>query len=289
MSAVGGAGPCAGFGRHRKWRRDPDCRRLRGAFWSSTERRWASRLPTAPSIAPATYVSGLNPQQTFLELIDENLLPQSWREKARQFKYNLIAPLFALRESARPAALQGRGEQSADLEKAFMVILGSRGYRAVSRNRASSRSGHDPAYRDVGHHSHSFRSPLRRRPGKSHGIHVGKTSVSAAGRPLNWDTKKRSHGQAMLDLWAEYAPNLKDSVLDWFTRSALDTERTFPNMRKATYWWAHSQMARLVTIGPFRRGPLPRTYSKTCTCAAPVATPAEISPDWLDTTAPRCF
>ena len=35
----------------------------------------------------------------------------------------------------------------------------------------------------------------------------------------------------MLDLWAEYAPNLTDSVLDWFARSPLDTERTFPNMR----------------------------------------------------------
>jgi hypothetical protein len=41
-------------------------------------------------------VSGLNPQQTFLELIDENLLPEEWRQKARQFKYNLIGPLFAL-------------------------------------------------------------------------------------------------------------------------------------------------------------------------------------------------
>ncbi len=40
--------------------------------------------------------SGLNPQQTFLELIDEDLLPQEWREKAQQFQYNLMAPLFAL-------------------------------------------------------------------------------------------------------------------------------------------------------------------------------------------------
>ena len=41
-------------------------------------------------------VSGLNPQQTFLGLIEEEHLPREWREKARQFQYNLIAPLFAL-------------------------------------------------------------------------------------------------------------------------------------------------------------------------------------------------
>ena len=36
----------------------------------------------------------------------------------------------------------------------------------------------------------------------------------------------------MLDVWAQYAPNLNDSVLDLFVRSPLDTERTFPNMRQ---------------------------------------------------------
>src|ERR1051325_5278608 len=41
-------------------------------------------------------VSGLNPQQTFLELIDQDILPVEWRLKADGFKYNLIAPLFAL-------------------------------------------------------------------------------------------------------------------------------------------------------------------------------------------------
>jgi phytoene dehydrogenase-like protein len=52
------------------------------------------------------------------------------------------------------------------------------------------------------------------------------------GDPQNWDTRKHHHGRAMLDLGAQYAPNLKDCVLDWFTRSALDTERAFPNMRE---------------------------------------------------------
>ena len=37
--------------------------------------------------------SGLNPQQTFLELMDEAFVPKEWREKAKDFQYNLIAPL----------------------------------------------------------------------------------------------------------------------------------------------------------------------------------------------------
>lgn len=43
---------------------------------------------------------------------------------------------------------------------------------------------------------------------------------------------KDSHGQTMLQLWSQFAPNLTpETVLDAFTRSPLDTERRLPNMR----------------------------------------------------------
>ena len=40
--------------------------------------------------------SSLNPQQTFLDLMDERDLPADWRARAAGFQYNLLAPLFAL-------------------------------------------------------------------------------------------------------------------------------------------------------------------------------------------------
>ncbi|HEY6555131.1 MAG TPA: NAD(P)/FAD-dependent oxidoreductase, partial [Vicinamibacteria bacterium] len=40
--------------------------------------------------------SGLNPHQTFLDLLEERDLPGTWRQKAAGFRYNLIAPLFGL-------------------------------------------------------------------------------------------------------------------------------------------------------------------------------------------------
>ena len=51
------------------------------------------------------------------------------------------------------------------------------------------------------------------------------------GKAANWDREREAHGQAMLDVWCEYAPNLNDAVIDWFARSPLDVERTFPNMQ----------------------------------------------------------
>ena len=35
----------------------------------------------------------------------------------------------------------------------------------------------------------------------------------------------------MLALWRRHAPNLETAVIDWFVRSPLDVERSFPNMR----------------------------------------------------------
>src|SRR6478672_473080 len=40
--------------------------------------------------------SSLNPHQTFLDLIAERFLPREIREHAQRFRYNLLAPLFAL-------------------------------------------------------------------------------------------------------------------------------------------------------------------------------------------------
>jgi phytoene dehydrogenase-like protein len=52
------------------------------------------------------------------------------------------------------------------------------------------------------------------------------------GNPANWDAVRDDHGRDMLALWTQHAPNLADSVLGSFTRSALDVERCLPNMRE---------------------------------------------------------
>ncbi len=52
------------------------------------------------------------------------------------------------------------------------------------------------------------------------------------GDPRNWDAAKEKHGEEMLRLWSQFAPNLANgAVLDMFTRSPLDTERSLPNMQ----------------------------------------------------------
>jgi phytoene dehydrogenase-like protein len=54
------------------------------------------------------------------------------------------------------------------------------------------------------------------------------------GDARNWDGAgaAEQHARAMLDIWSQYAPNIQDAVIDWFTTTPLDTERNLPNMRE---------------------------------------------------------
>jgi phytoene dehydrogenase-like protein len=52
------------------------------------------------------------------------------------------------------------------------------------------------------------------------------------GDATNWDAAGPQHGQAMLDAWNRYAPNVHAALVDWFVSTPLDTERALPNMHE---------------------------------------------------------
>ena len=74
--------------------------------------------------AGAFIASGLNPQQTFLDLLDADAAPRPRREGAAGFRYNQIAPLFSLNLALREPPRYAAAEQRPELNPAFMVILG---------------------------------------------------------------------------------------------------------------------------------------------------------------------
>jgi phytoene dehydrogenase-like protein len=146
--------------------------------------------------------SGLNPQQTFLELLEPAAVPSAWIERARAFQYNLLAPLFALLD---------HWEQFHEI-----VSHHEQGSIPPTVMWGSCPTVFDPSQAPAGRHTAFLWEKLPYRLG---------------GDPRNWDRERDRHGQAMLRTWSEFAPGIENTVLDWFTRSPLDTERTLPNMR----------------------------------------------------------
>jgi phytoene dehydrogenase-like protein len=175
--------------------------------------------------------SGLNPQQTFLQLMDADSTSEQLRKQASEFEYNLIAPLFSLNLALNEAPKYTAAENNPDLDRAFMVIMGLDRFEQFSEITTAHEAGRIPETVMWGCCPTQF-DPTQAPDGKHTAFMWEKLPYALNGDPKNWDVQKDQHGQKMLDLWRTYAPNLTDDViLDSFTRSALDTERSLPNMK----------------------------------------------------------
>ena len=175
-------------------------------------------------------VSSLNPQQTFLELIDESLLPRDWVEKARAFRYNLLGPLFALNLNLSDRPRYSAAEKRPELNDAFMFILGIEHPDRLLKIVENHEAGTIPPTVMWGTCPTQF-DPSQAPAGRHTAFMWEKLPYRLNGDAKNWDAAKDAHGQDMLRAWARYAPNLNDAVLESFTASPLDVERTLENMR----------------------------------------------------------
>jgi phytoene dehydrogenase-like protein len=175
--------------------------------------------------------SGLNPQQTFLDLIPADVAPSHLREQAASFEYNLLAPLFALNLNLREPPRYTAQDMHPELSQAFMMILGLDDAAQFHDIVAAHERGEIP--RTVMWGACPTQFDASQAPAGGHTAFMWeKLPYSLHGDAGNWDAQKEAHGREMLKLWQSYAPNLHSAVLDSFTRSPLDTERLLPNMRR---------------------------------------------------------
>jgi phytoene dehydrogenase-like protein len=176
--------------------------------------------------------SALNPQQTFLNLLDEVFVPRDIRDRAWKFQYNLLAPLFALHLNLEEAPKYKAAENNPALARAFMVIMGL---------------DHVDQFNDIVRHHEagtvpdtvmwgatpSLFDPTQAPHAKHTAFMWEKLPYRLKGDPKNWDGYGAAHGEQMLALWKKHAPNLESAVIGSFTRTPLDVERELPNMQEA--------------------------------------------------------
>jgi phytoene dehydrogenase-like protein len=174
--------------------------------------------------------SGLNPQQTFLELLREGDVPADWRRRAEAFEYNLLAPLFGLNLVLREPPRYAHARSRPELSRAFMVILGLEDAGQFTDIVRHHEEGRIPPTVMWGACPTLF-DPSQAPPGGHTAFMWEKLPYRLGGDPRSWDGERDRHAAEMLRLWTRYAPNLSEDVAGWFARSPLDTERSFPNMR----------------------------------------------------------
>lgn len=188
-------------------------------------------LSTGERISADFIASGLNPQQTFLELLPAEAVPDSLRQKAAGFQYNLLAPLFALNVALAEAPRYAALEKHPELEGAFMVILGLERFGQFQEIIGAHERGEIPPTVAWGACPTVF-DPSQAPPGKHTAFLWEKVPYALRGDARSWEKEKERHGRDLLDFWTGFAPNLcAGAVLDSFFQSPLDTEEALPNMK----------------------------------------------------------
>ena len=188
-------------------------------------------LETGEVISADWVASGLNPHQTFLDLLGNSDLPREWRTYAEKFQYNLIAPLFSLNLNLHEAPAYCAEEKHPDLQQALMVILGLEHLDQYPQIVKAHENGQLPPPVMWGS-TPTMHDPSQAPAGKHVSFMWEKLPYRLNGNPASWDAARKPHGEAMLRFWEQYAPNLGRAVIDWFTRSPADVERSFPNMKE---------------------------------------------------------
>jgi phytoene dehydrogenase-like protein len=186
-------------------------------------------LQSGERIAASAFVaSGLNPQQTFLELLEADALPRETLERAEHYRYNRLAPLFALNVALHEPPRYGlAGEEGAP---PFLVVLGLDGLSRFREVIDAHERNEMPPLIAWGACPTLF-DPSQAPPGKHTAFLWEKVPYALRGDPRSWEREAEAHGRELLAFWSRRAPNLPGALIDSFTLTPLETERSFPNMR----------------------------------------------------------
>jgi phytoene dehydrogenase-like protein len=203
-------------------------------------------LTTGEQIQASAFVaSGLNPQQTFLELLSPEAISESLRNAAARFQYNLLAPLFGLHLALDEPPRYTAADLHPELDEAFMVLIGLERFEQFHEIVAAHERGGIPSTVAWGACPTLFDSS-QAPPGRHAAFLWEKLPYALRGNPSHWAGEKDAHGARLLKLWRERAPNLARGIIrDQFVLSPADTETTLPNMTRGDLLvgsFAHNQV-----------------------------------------------
>jgi phytoene dehydrogenase-like protein len=177
-------------------------------------------LPNGDEIDAKVVVSSVDPQLTFLRLLEKGALPASFLEQVRRYKLRGSSGKVNLALDALPdfTCLPGPGAHL----RGAISISPSVEYMERAYDEAKHGDYSKRPYLDVV--IPSLTDPSVAPPGK----HVLSCFVQYAPYALRegtWDQKREALGDAVVSTLAEYAPNLKQIILHRQVLTPLDLER----------------------------------------------------------------
>jgi len=196
--------------------------------------------------------STLNPQQTFLQLMDGEKIDSTLKKRAENFKYSQTTPILtvhlALHERPRWAA----AEYDPNVMKAWLMVMGVDSTEDIRRVIEDCYAGRVPTRLQLIGGVPTVFDPTQAPEGKHVAWFWQVAPYSLKEGPQHWDEIIDELCEKEIELIHQYAPNInKDTIVDWFGLSPLDVERHLPNMQHGDWMCGELSADQFLDKRPF--------------------------------------
>ena len=201
------------------------------------------KLSTGEEFYGKAIISTLNPQQTFLEYIDRDQVPDDLAKSAEKWTFEEWS-LFTSHYSIKPEPLKYKAAKfNEDVDKALMVVIGYESPEDITKHIEEVKGGKVPD-KIAGHITCTTQfDPLQGAPSMidpytrkaTPPLHVLRWECWAPyelnGNAQNWDKVKFDYAKRFYEGIMKYVANAdKIKVVETYAESPLDTERRFRTM-----------------------------------------------------------
>jgi len=192
------------------------------------------RLTDGRELRAKAVVSSLNPEQTFIDLIGEENLPEDLCFAVKNWEWephSLLNFNVALRE---PLEYKAAAEEP-DVNRALTCIIGLEssddlisGFKEIDEGKIALHGQASPL---------SLFSPILAPKGFQTARFECMAPYDLGGDAQNWDLRKEEITQSYMDLWASYCTNFETAYMDAHTAitTPLDIERRFATMKRGSF------------------------------------------------------
>lgn len=181
-------------------------------------------------------VSSVEPEQTFLQMVEEKELSGDFKDAVKKLKYGNMDVLFGVHCALKEAPRYTAEKFNPDIARTFNLNIGYESpddliehYEEILREEvpkkprleASINTLFDPTQAPEGYHTALIWQFVPYAPD---------------GDENKWDEIKEEYAWECIETWREYAPNMtKDNVLSLYAYSPRDITRKMVNMRRGGF------------------------------------------------------
>jgi phytoene dehydrogenase-like protein len=210
------------------------------------------RLATGEEItASKAVVSTIDVEQTFLDLVDPEVLEPAFRERVATEVVHKDWSLFSVHAAMSEFPEYTAAEFDPDVNRAWVVNLGYASTEELDDDWRTIRKGGLPTPRPNAA-VNSLYDPTDAPEGCATGLlrQFAPFDVNGAGAG-EWESLGRWYGEKCLDAWRQFAPNLTtDALIDWAPFSPLDIARKMVNMVRGDWMMGEISLDNMLDRRP---------------------------------------